>query len=85
MEDLLCQQGYQTELAEQYSAGMEELEVGWHQEFFQWLGLMEDWPEYLNSQIFIWICQAQVCFLILVQASKTKLKERIKSDNTIFI
>ena len=45
----MCQQGFQTELAAQYSGGMEELEVGWHLEFFQWLGLMEDWPENLNS------------------------------------
>ena len=45
----MCQQGYQTELAAQQLAEMEEWEVGWHQEIFPWLGLMEDWPEYLNN------------------------------------
>ena len=38
VEDLLCQQGYQTELAAQYSGGMEEWEVGWHLKIFQWVG-----------------------------------------------
>ena len=60
----MCQQGFQTELAAQYSGEMEELEVGWHLEIFQRLDLMEDWPEYLNNKVFIWYCKAQVYFLI---------------------
>ena len=38
VEDLMCQQGFQTELAAQYSGGMEEWEVGWHLKIFQWVG-----------------------------------------------